>query len=65
VFGRWVKAEENINEKSLTLYGQKYESDTKMHVRFSLRNLQQDGKLGNIPLFMIDYVDKLIESGMK
>lgn len=27
----------------------------------SLRNLKQDGNLLNIPLFMIDHVDKLIE----
>ena len=60
-----VKADQNINGRSLTLYGQKYEAETKIRLRFSLRNLKQDGDLLNIPLFMIDHVDKLIELGMK
>lgn len=55
-----VKADQNVNSRSLTLYGQKYASETKMRLRFSLRNLKQDGNLLNIPLFMIDYLDKLI-----
>lgn len=59
-----VKADQNINGRSLTLYGQKYEAETKIRVRFSLRNLKQDGKLLNIPLFMIDHIDKLIELGL-
>ena len=60
-----VKADQNINGRSLTLYGQKYEAETKIRLRFSLRNLKQDGNLLNIPLFMIDHVDKLIELGLK
>lgn len=60
-----VKADQNINGRSLTLYGQKYTSETKIRLRFSLRNLKQDGDLLNIPLFMIDYVDKLVELGLK
>ncbi|MBU4450108.1 MAG: ATP-binding protein [Actinobacteria bacterium] len=56
-----VKADQNINSRSLTLYAQKYEALTKIRLRFSLRNLKQDGNLLNIPLFMIDYIDKLIE----
>lgn len=59
-----VKADQNINGRSLTLYGQKYKAETKIRLRFSLRNLKQDGTLLNIPLFMIDYVDKLIEMAM-
>lgn len=56
-----VKADQNINSRSLSLYGQKYENETKIRLRFSLRNLKKDGNLLNIPLFMIDYTDKLIE----
>ncbi len=59
-----VKADQNINGRSLTLYGQKYEAETKIRLRFSLRNLKQDGNLLNIPLFMIDHIDKLIELGL-
>ena len=60
-----VKADQNVNGRSLALYMQKYEADTKIRLRFSLRNLKQDGNLLNIPLFMIDNVDKLIGLGMK
>lgn len=59
-----VKADENVISRSLTLYAQKYEKDTKIRLRFSLKNLKQDGDLLNIPLFMIDYMDKLIELGL-
>jgi len=46
------------------LYGQKYAAETKIRIRFSLKNLKQDGNLLNIPLFMVDYLDKLIELGL-
>jgi len=59
-----VKADENINSRSLSLYNQKYEDLTKLRLRFSLRNLKQDGTMLNIPLFMIDYMDNLIDVAM-
>jgi len=58
-----VKADENVSSRSLTLYAQKYEKETKIRLRFSLKNLKKDGNLLNIPLFLIDYMDKLIELG--
>ncbi len=30
-----VKADQNVNSRSLTLYGQKYEAETKIRLRFS------------------------------
>lgn len=60
-----VKADQNINSRSLALYGQKYEAETKIRLRFSLKNLKKDGNLLNIPLFMIDHVHKLIELGFE
>jgi len=60
-----VRADKNVISRSLTLYAQKYEKDTKIRLRFSLKNLKMDGNLINIPLFMIDHVDKLIDMGMK
>jgi predicted AAA+ superfamily ATPase len=60
-----VKADQNINSRSLALYGQKYEAETKIRLRFSLKNLKKDGSLLNIPLFMIDHVHKLIELGFE
>lgn len=56
-----VKAEENVNSRSLTLYAQKYEKETKIRLRFSLKNVRKDDNLLNIPLFMIDYMDTLID----
>lgn len=59
-----VKADENVISRSLTLYAQKYEKDTKIRLRFSLKNLKKDENLINIPLFMIDFMDKFIELGL-
>jgi predicted AAA+ superfamily ATPase len=55
-----VKADENVLSKSLALYTQKYEKETKLRLRFSLRNLKKDGNLLNIPLFLLDELDHLI-----
>lgn len=60
-----VKADENVISRSLTLYAQKYEENTKIRLRFSLKNLKMDGNLINVPLFMIDHLDKTIDMGMK
>lgn len=55
-----VKAEDNIESKSLNKYKQKFGDKIKLRVRFSLNNLKLDGDMLNIPLFMADYADKLI-----
>jgi len=56
-----VKSDANVISRSLALYAQKYEADTKIRIRFSLKNLKKDGNLINIPLFMVDYIDEIIE----
>lgn len=53
-----VKSSENINSKSLKIYNEKY--NPKQRLRFSMRNLNKDENLVNIPLFMIEYIEKLI-----
>lgn len=53
-----VKANKSINNVSLTRYNEKYKND--LSIRFSMRNLSKDGNIINIPLFMIEYVDKFI-----
>ena len=53
-----VKSSENINNTSLKVYNEKYSPKTR--IRFSMKNLQKDGNLINIPLFMVEYVRKLI-----
>ena len=53
-----VKSSENINNTSLKIYNERYNPKTR--IRFSMRNLSKDGNLINIPLFMVEYLDKII-----
>jgi len=53
-----VKAEENVRGRSLTIYNQHYNSPVRL--RYSLRNLKMDDGMLNIPLFMVDYTEKLL-----
>lgn len=55
-----VKAEGNVESKSLKAYKNLYPDRTKLRVRFSLNNLRLDDDLLNIPLFMADQADRLI-----
>lgn len=54
-----VKAETNIKSKSLLSYSQKYNPNIK--IRYSLRNLQVDNNLINIPLFLVDFTEKILK----
>ena len=53
-----VKSDENVRSKSLTTYNDLYSPSIRL--RYSLRNLKKDDGLLNIPLFLIDYTEKLI-----
>ena len=53
-----VKSSENINNTSLKFYNEKYNPNTR--IRFSMKNLNKDDNLINIPLFMVEYIDKII-----
>lgn len=55
-----VKAEKNVQAKSLKKYKEKYGDKINLRVRFSLDNLRMDDDLLNIPIFMADYTDKII-----
>ena len=55
-----VKAEDNIESKSLKKLKAKFGDKVKIRVRFSLSNLELDDDVLNIPLFMADYADELI-----
>lgn len=61
VFPIEVKAEKNTKSKSLLKFKEKYSENVKLRVRFSFDNLILDGDLLNIPLFMVDYIKKLID----
>lgn len=60
-----AKAGVNVRATSLKKYAEKYEEDTPLMVRLSLRNLSLDGKILNVPLFMIDELDSLIGIALK
>ncbi len=60
-----VKSEGNLESKSLKKFKEKFEDKIKLRVRFSLNNLKLDADVLNIPLFMADYADKLIEFAMQ
>lgn len=53
-----VKANKSTNSTSLTKYNEKFNNE--ISVRFSMNNLSKDGKILNIPLFLIEYVEKFI-----
>lgn len=54
-----VKANANIRSRSLSVYNERYRSPVR--IRYSLKNLKADNGLVNIPLFMVDYTEKLLE----
>lgn len=65
IFPIEVKSEANINSKSLKKFKELFPNQTKLRIRFSLNNLKLDDDMLNIPLFMADYTDKLIELALK
>lgn len=65
IFPIEVKSEANINSRSLKKFKDLFPNQTKLRIRFSLNNLKLDDDMLNIPLFMADYTDKLIELALK
>ena len=60
-----IKAGKNVASASLKRYLKDYENDTKLAIRFSLKNLSLDDKILNVPLYLIDELDRLIEIALK
>jgi len=52
-----VKSDKSTNHNSLTRYNLK--NDNEISFRFSLNNLNKDGKIINIPLYFIEYINNL------
>ena len=52
-----VKSDKSTNNNSLTKYNSKNDNDVSL--RFSLNNLSKDGKIINIPLYFIEYMNNL------
>ncbi len=61
VFPIEVKAAENVVSKSLKAYRSKFEKQTALGVRISLKNLSLDGTVLNVPLYMTDELLRLIK----
>lgn len=53
-----VKAEENISGQSLKVYQDKYAPEIRL--RFSMRNLNINGNVINIPLFLCDWLKDIL-----
>lgn len=53
-----VKSNKSTNNISLTKYN--LNNDNDISIRFSMNNLSKDGKIINIPLFLIEYMDKFL-----
>ena len=60
-----AKAGENVRATSLKRYIRDYAEATPLAVRLSLRNLSLDGKILNVPLFMVDQLDRLIDLALE
>lgn len=52
-----VKSDKSTNHNSLTKYNAN--NDNEISFRFSLNNLSKNGKIVNIPLYLIEYIDNL------
>ena len=52
-----VKSDKSTNHNSLTKYNN--QNDNEISFRFSLNNLSKDGKIINIPLYFIEYINNL------
>ena len=53
-----VKSDESIHSKSLAVYNDLYTPP--IRIRYSLKNLKKDNGLLNIPLFLVDYTERLL-----
>ena len=58
-----VKSDQNVKSRSLRIYIDKYKP--KLGVRLSLRNLKYDNDILNIPIFLSEYIDKLISLSLQ
>lgn len=53
-----VKSSNSTNNASLTRYNEKFNNE--LSIRFSMNNLKKDGKILNIPLFLVEYINNFI-----
>ncbi len=61
IFPIEAKAGVNIKSTSIKKYAEDYKQNTRLIIRTSLRNLSLNGNVLNVPLFMIDELNRLID----
>lgn len=54
-----VKSGKTTNNQSLTKFNEKFEPE--LSIRFSLNNLEKNGNVLNIPLFLAEYINKFVK----
>ena len=54
----YLKAGNSTNNNSLTRFNKENNND--ISIRLSLNNLKKDGKIINIPLYLVEYIDNFI-----
>ncbi|GHV11764.1 hypothetical protein AGMMS49938_03070 [Fibrobacterales bacterium] len=65
IFPVEVKSESNTESKSLKQFKVRFGGQVKLRIQFSLQNLRLDGDVLNIPLFLADHADRLIEMALR
>ncbi len=65
IFPVEVKSDANIISKSLRKFKTLFPDEVPLRIRFSLQNLSLNDDVLNIPLFLADYTDKLIELALE
>lgn len=65
IFPVEVKSETNTTSRSLKKFKELFPDQVKLRIRFSLNNLKLDDDVLNIPLFMADHSDRLIELALQ
>lgn len=65
IFPVEVKSETNAVSKSLKKFKALFADKVKLRIRFSLDNLKLDDDVLNIPLFLIDQTDRLIDMALQ
>ncbi len=65
VFPVEAKSGKNIKAASIKNYAKMYEAQTKLCVRLSMRNLSYDGNILNIPLYLADELERLVNIALK
>ena len=53
-----MRQNKTTNNISLTRYNEK--NNNELSIRFSMNNLARDGKILNIPLFLIEFINNFI-----